>query len=137
MTGYAKDACSAPQWCKLVCMKRETVKKNKAQVARRKPSSAAVYRSNRAGHTPSAIRQSVTIPGDLAELIERKKQQDESISKVLVRYARLGIAEEARARVRLREVVRKIQAAPSEAAAEAYVDELTEGLFGPQRQGRA
>lgn len=82
----------------------------------------------------AAIRQSVTIPGDLAELIERLKQQNESISKVLLRYARLGIREEERREQELRSLVRKIQAAPTpEEADRLYGDELIETVFGPQR----
>jgi hypothetical protein len=50
-------------------------------------------------------------------------------------YVRLGVAEEDRAREKLRLVVRKIQAAPSPEEAEALAGELTEAVFGPQSGG--
>ena len=86
--------------------------------------------------SPSSKRQSITFPDELWREIEQKRQH-ESFSQAALRYMRQGIAEEARAKERLREVVRKIQAAGSDEAADAYVDELTEALFGPQRSPRA
>jgi hypothetical protein len=85
-----------------------------------------------------SIRQSVTIPGELARKIERAaKQQHETFSKALLRFARIGMSEEERARKRLRAVVYKIQAAATEEEAARYEDELVEAIFGPQRERRA
>ena len=82
-----------------------------------------------------SVRQSVTIPGELAREIERgAKRRHATFSKALVDYARRGIYEEQRALEKLRLVVRKIQAAPTEEDAARYEDELVEVIFGPQRR---
>ena len=84
-----------------------------------------------------SVRQSVTIPGELAREIERgAKRRHATFSKALVDYARRGIYEEQRALEKLRLVVRKIQAAltEEEAAAVRYEDELVEAIFGPHRE---
>jgi|SRR5262252_4602878 len=82
-----------------------------------------------------SVRQSVTIPGELAREIERgAKRQHETFSKSMLRYVRLGIAEEQRAQERLRDVVRKIRSAPTTEEAETFTNELTEAIFGPQRR---
>lgn len=93
------------------------------------------------GHTPAVVlppcskRQSITFPEDLWQQVDWwAKQRHETFSKAVLRLMRLGLAEEARAKERLREVVRKIQAAGSDEAADAYVDELTEAVFGPQQR---
>lgn len=85
--------------------------------------------------SPCSKRQSITFPGELWQQVEwGAKRQHETFSKAVLRYVRQGLAEEAKAKERLREVVRKIQAAGSDAAADAYVDELTEAVFGPQQR---
>jgi len=82
-----------------------------------------------------SVRQSITIPGELARKIKRgAKRQHETFSKALLHYARLGIAEEERAERNLRGIVDKIRSAPTAEAAEAFTDELTEAVFGPQRR---
>ena len=82
-----------------------------------------------------SIRQSVTVPDELARKIARgAKRRHETFSKALVDYARRGIYEEQRAFEKLRLVVRKIQAAPTEEDAARYEDELVEVIFGPQRR---
>ena len=85
-----------------------------------------------------SIRQSVTVPDDLARKIQRNaKRKHQTFSKALVDYARLGVAEEEKAKQKLGLVVRKIQAASSDEEAESLALELTEAIFGPQSPSRA
>lgn len=83
---------------------------------------------------PSKRRQSVTIPGDLVRDLQRSaKHRHETVSATLIHYARAGIAEEQKAKQKLRDLVKKIQAAPTPQEAEQkYGDELIETIFGPQ-----
>ena len=81
-----------------------------------------------------SLRQSVTIPADLAREIEREaRRQHKTFSKALIDYTRAGLTEQQRARRKLRSLVRKIQAAPTfEEADRLYGEELIETIFGPQ-----
>jgi metal-responsive CopG/Arc/MetJ family transcriptional regulator len=86
----------------------------------------------------NSVRQSVTIPGDLARQIDgAAKRRRETFSKSLLHYARRGIAEEQKTEQALRAVLRKIRAETSDSEAESYAAELTEIVFGPQRERRA
>jgi hypothetical protein len=78
------------------------------------------------------------VPADLAWKIgQGAKRNHQTFSKALVEYARRGVAEEERARERLRGVVEKIQAAKSSEEAEALGAELMEAVFGPQSRAGA
>ena len=81
-----------------------------------------------------SVRQSVTVPAELAREIEREaKRRHETFSKALLHYARVGMTEEQRAVKKVRSLMRKIQAAPTaEEADRLYGDELIETIFGPQ-----
>jgi hypothetical protein len=79
-----------------------------------------------------SIRQSVTVPEDLARKIGRGAKKKHLIfSKALIEYDRLGVAGQREAAIGGR-VVEKIQAATSREEAEALTVELTEAVFGPQ-----
>ena len=87
------------------------------------------------GIMAASVRQSVTVPADLARRIARDaRQRHQTFSKTLLDYARLGLLEEERAKKRLRDVAEKIQAAPTPEAAGHYAGELTEAIFGPPRK---
>jgi hypothetical protein len=80
-----------------------------------------------------SIRQSVTVPGELAaKIASGAKRKHLTFSKALVEYARLGAAEEKQAKQKVRSVVEKIQAARSQEAAELLTAELRDTVLGPQ-----
>jgi hypothetical protein len=79
------------------------------------------------------IRQSVTVPGNLAAKIARgAKRKHLTFSKALIEYARLGVAEEARAKEKVRSAVEKMRAAKSLDETETLVTELAEAVLGPR-----
>jgi hypothetical protein len=83
----------------------------------------------------SSVRQSVTVPADLARQIQRDaKRKHQTFSKTLLDYARVGLVERDRRFKQLHEVVEKIQSAATAEDAAQFDEELEEAIFGPQER---
>ena len=88
-----------------------------------------VARSHRA--KPRAVRQSVTIPGDLAVEVRRiAKERHLTVSRALIALAERGIRAEREAKKELRKAYQRFMSEPDPAQKTAAGEDLIRAIFG-------
>lgn len=88
-------------------------------------------RKSKPGRTKASVRQSVTIPAQLAREVRRvAKERNVTMSRALVTLAERGIEAEAAARARLTTAYERFMAERDPAKKSAIGEDLIRAIFG-------